>query len=58
MKHLENTTYIKHLLFAFKVSVMLFVVSVVGIIHGIFPFILKNYVSSRVHDLNGEFTTD
>ena len=31
---------------------MLFVVSAAGIVHGIFPFVLKTYVSDKVKKLS------
>ena len=54
-KHLENTTYIKHLQRAWKISGMLVLTAIAGILHGIFPFVLKNYVSAMVYDINKVF---
>jgi len=58
MKHLENTTYIKHLRRAWSVSVILLVSAIVGIVHGVLPFVFKTYVSSRIEGLNKEFTAE
>ncbi len=58
MNHLENTTYIKHLRLAWGVSATLLVSALVGIVHGAMPFVFKTYVSSRIEDLNKEFTTE
>ena len=55
MKHLENTTYLRHLQFAWLTSGKLLLLVLVGLIHGIFPFILPKYVSSTVHRLHSEF---
>ena len=52
MKHLENTTYFKHLFHIWKVSAQLVLVSIVGIIHGILPFTFQNYVSSKLKELD------
>jgi len=54
-KHLENTTYIKHLRRVWKISGMLVITAIAGILHGIFPFVLKTYVSTMVHDINKVF---
>jgi len=54
-KHLENTTYIKHLQRSWKVSGMLVLTAIAGILHGIFPFVLQNYVSAMVYDINKVF---
>ena len=50
MNHLQehNTTYIRHLSFAVKLSFNLFLMSIVGVVHAVFPFIFPDYVSSRV----------
>jgi hypothetical protein len=52
LRHLENTTYLKHLFFAWKVSAKLSLVMVVGVIHGIFPFLYERYVSSKLKELD------
>jgi hypothetical protein len=31
---------------------MLVITAIAGILHGIFPFVLKTYVSTRVHNIN------
>ena len=50
MKHLaeNNTTYYRHLSHAIKLSLKLFLMAIVGIVHAVFPFIFPNYVSSGV----------
>ena len=55
MKHLDNTTYLKHLKFAWLISAKLAVLVIVGLVHGLFPFIFPSYISSKVHQLNSEF---
>ena len=52
MRHLKNTTYLKHLLFVWKISAMLVLISIVGVIHGIFPFLYDRYVSSKLRELD------
>jgi hypothetical protein len=34
---------------------MLVLTAIAGILHGIFPFVLKNYVSAMVYDINKVF---
>ena len=58
MNHLENTTYIKHLRRAWSVSATLLVSAIVGIVHGVLPFVFKTYVSSRIEGLNKKFTAE
>ena len=57
MRHLENTTYFKHLFLIWKVSAALAVASVVGVIHGIFPFLYERYVSSKLKELDEVLST-
>ena len=45
-------TYSQHLLFTIKKSILLIVLSIVLLIHGIFPFIFKTYVGDRLKKLN------
>ena len=52
MRHLKNTTYLQHLLYAWKVSAMLVLISIVGVIHGIFPYLYERYVSSKLRELD------
>jgi len=51
MNHLENTTYIKHLRLAWGISVTLLVSAIVGIVHGVLPFVFKTYISGKVRSL-------
>jgi hypothetical protein len=54
MSHLKdsNMGYWKHLGFALKLSVQLIVMSLVGIIHGIIPFVFQNAVSIGIKDMD------
>ena len=54
MSHLRfvNMSYLGHLGFAVKVSFNLFVLSVVGVIHGFCPFIFPSFVSTKVKELD------
>ena len=44
-------SYSQHFLFAFNVGLRLILWGIVALIHGIFPFTFKTYVSSRIKDL-------
>ena len=57
MSHLKdsNTTYFKHLHFAWKVSSQMLVLVVIGVIHGVVPCLFKDWVSSGVRTLHGKF---
>ena len=44
--------YFVHLVFAVRLSVGLLFLSVVSLIHGLFPFILTNVVSKHIKYLN------
>jgi hypothetical protein len=56
MKHLkeQNKNYFEHLTFSWKTSSQLLVLVVVGVIHGIFPFVFSEWVSSEVHRINNK----
>ena len=47
-KHLEGTTYFKHMGKAMKWSYMLIVAGILGFIHAVFPFIYKDIISGTV----------
>ena len=47
-KHLEGTTYFKHMRRAMKWSYMLIVAGILGFIHSVFPFIYKDIISGTV----------
>lgn len=58
MKHLftkhpsgVGETYVQHMLMAFSFSGCLLVVSVVCVVHGVFPFLFETKASSMVDDL-------
>ena len=55
MKHLKDTTYWKHLRFAWSISGMLSILVVVGIIHGVLPWFFDNLVSSKIKHLHSLF---
>jgi len=59
MKHLQdrNTNYFKHLYFAWKTSSQLLVLVIVGLIHGLIPWVFQTHVSSEIHRINGKFET-
>ena len=53
MTHLTfvNMSYTEHLAFSVKIAFNLLLVSMVGVIHAIFPFMFPSFVSSKVKDL-------
>ena len=57
MKHLkeQNKNYFEHLVFSWKTSSQLLVLVVVGVIHGVFPFIFPTWVSSEIHRIDKKF---
>jgi hypothetical protein len=56
--HLKKTNinYIKHAVRVFKVSIVLMVLGIVGIIHGLFPFTFVETVSNGVKKIAGEIS--
>ena len=47
-------SYTKHMLFAIKVGLKLILWGFVAIIHAMFPFIFKTYVSSNIKKLHDD----
>ena len=47
-------SYMKHMLFAIKVGLKLILWGFAAIFHGIFPFVLKTYVSSNIKKLHDD----
>ena len=47
-------SYFKHMLFAIKVGLKLILWGFAAIFHGIFPFVLKTYVSSNIKKLHDD----
>ena len=56
MKHLkdEGMPYTKHLIFAWRLGLKLFLLSLTSLVHGIFPFIFTHTVSDKVETLANE----
>ena len=56
MKHLKdvNMTYTEHWMFAWILALKLFLLSLIALVHGIFPFILVHSVSDGVKSLDSE----
>ena len=54
MTHLTfvNMSYTEHLAFSVKIAFNLLLLSMVGVIHAIFPFMFPSFVSSKVKDLD------
>jgi hypothetical protein len=57
MKHLkdQDISYIKHLGFAWGISGRLIFLAIIGIIHGLVPWIFSSWVSSEIHKINKMF---
>jgi hypothetical protein len=55
-KHLEDVgmNYTMHLRFAWILALKLFLLSLIALVHGIFPFILVHLVSDGVKSLDSE----
>jgi len=53
--HLDaiKESYFVHFVFAVRLFVGFLFLAVVSLIHGLFPFILTNVVSTQISDLNG-----
>jgi hypothetical protein len=47
-------SYTKHMIFAISVGLKLFLWGFIAIIHAIFPFLFKTYVSSRIKELHDD----
>ena len=47
-------SYFKYMLFAIKVGLKLILWGFAAIFHGIFPFVLKTYVSSNIKKLHDD----
>ena len=47
-------SYMYHMFFAIKIGLKLILWGFVAIIHGVFPFIFKTYVSSRIKELHDD----
>jgi len=58
MKHLrdQNLTYIGHLLYAWNLAMRLFLLSLISLVHGVFPFIWVRSVSDKVHEMNQDLS--
>jgi len=59
MKHLKdvNMTYMEHWMFACIVALKLFLLSLISLVHGIFPFIFILTVSDGIASLDSELWT-
>ena len=53
MKHLKDhgLNYFQHMALAFGYAVKLMVMSIVAVIHGVIPFVLKTYVTDTMKNL-------
>jgi len=56
MKHLKdvNMTYMEHGTFAWMLALKLFLLSLISLVHGIFPFIFTRMVSDGIKSLDLE----
>ena len=57
MKHLEDVhmNYTMHLMFAWKLSLKLCLLSLTALVHGILPFIFQKSVSDNINILSDGF---
>ena len=55
-KHLKfvGESYVKHLLFNFKLSVQLILLSLVAIIHGLLPWFLIDLISNSLNKITAK----
>ena len=53
-QHLKivKESYGKHLLFTMRLFIGFLLLSVISLVHGLFPFILTNTISKQIEDLN------
>ena len=53
-QHLKivKESYGKHLLFTIRLFIGFLLLSVISLVHGLFPFILTNTISKQIEDLN------
>ena len=60
MKHLEDAhmNYTMHLIFAWKLALKLFLLSLTALVHGMFPSIFQQSVSNNINKLSDEFRQD
>jgi hypothetical protein len=58
MKHLKdkNLTYFQHLGEAWTLALQLFLLSLIALVHGMFPFTWVRSVSDRIHTLDEELS--
>ena len=58
MNHLKdiNLSWGRHLRFAVELALKLFLLSLIAVVHGIFPSIFTSKVSDEVHKLNKELS--
>ena len=58
MSHLKNInlSWARHLRFATELSLKLFILSLIALAHGLFPFIFTSKVSDAVHKLDEELS--
>ena len=52
LNHISKEEYFIHMWYIFKISSMLFLLGVVGVLHGLLPFLFTNVVSSKVKHLD------
>jgi hypothetical protein len=58
MKHLKdkNLTYFQHMGEAWTLALQLFLLSLIALAHGMFPFTWVRSVSDRIHTLDEELS--
>ena len=60
MKHLKdvNMTYMEHWMFAWVLALKLCLLSLISLVHGIFPFIFTRMVSDGIAALDSDLWTE
>jgi hypothetical protein len=56
--HIEKKEYFSHMGYIFNISCMLFVLGVVGVLHGLLPFLFAEVVSDKIASLNSLINGD
>ena len=56
--HIERKEYFNHMGYICKISCVLFALGVVGVLHGLLPFLFSDTVSTKIANLNSLINGD
>jgi len=56
--HIERKEYFNHMGYIFKISCVLFLLGVVGVLHGLLPFLFSDMVSTKIAHLDNLMNGD